>query len=476
MANYYLYTTAKRHNSTLVPSGGIQAALVLKSGTSLLKPTFLLEISQRPTATMVSFEGRYYFVTDIISVRNNLWEIECEVDPLSTYKTEILSTSGFVMYDTTANTELIDSRLSRNTTELVNSSNGNFSKLGAVSGAGRGTVVIGVVTDDGCMYYALSAANAANLLSSINSSEIPNLIEVPEIGDITDLVTAADIMSHNASEVLTFFVSSGTASRCIVGCKEIALGAGAFYGPSEQIYLGTFPTGVTGTAISGRRVDVDTVTVTIPWRYTDWRRNSPYTKHYFYTPFVGLIALPEDQIIGMTSIYVEAYYDMISGDLICEVSATNGAAKVFLGCYSGSISCEFSMGSTAIPYSKQISALGGVAGGIGQVIGGDISDGNTTAIKGILSAYEPVPTSISGGGGGACLAMTSTCYVIEVCHNTNVEPNSVSAIMGTPARAVKSLSGLSGYVETRGFSCAGSMTDTERDMINRLMDGGVYIE
>ena len=65
---------------------------------------------------------------------------------------------------------------------------------------------------------------------------------------------------------------------------------------------------------------------------------------------------------------------------------------------------------------------------------------------------------------------------MTIFHDTVVSPDSVSAFMGTPAMAVKSLSGLSGYVETRLFSVSGTMLENERIEINRFMDGGVYIE
>lgn len=35
--------------------------------------------------------GRYYFLTDMISVRNGLWELHFSVDPLFSFRTEILS-------------------------------------------------------------------------------------------------------------------------------------------------------------------------------------------------------------------------------------------------------------------------------------------------------------------------------------------------------------------------------------------------
>lgn len=40
--------------------------------------------------------GRYYFVTEITSVRSKLWALSCHVDVLSTYKTNIRKLSGIV--------------------------------------------------------------------------------------------------------------------------------------------------------------------------------------------------------------------------------------------------------------------------------------------------------------------------------------------------------------------------------------------
>ena len=40
--------------------------------------------------------NRYYFVEDIVSVRNGLWELTLAVDVLMTYKEGILNTVGFI--------------------------------------------------------------------------------------------------------------------------------------------------------------------------------------------------------------------------------------------------------------------------------------------------------------------------------------------------------------------------------------------
>ena len=480
MAEYKLFTTSKRHNSTLTPSGGTSDTLVLKQGCSLIRPTFMLAMDSRPDYSMLEFEGRYYFITDIKSVRNNLWELTCEIDVLSTYKNEILAASAFILYDTAANTELPDSRLSKKTTETVQIASAAFQALGHMYSVGYGTVVLGILTGDGVKYYAMYPSTAAQLLDHINSTDIPSVIDATLASGFNDYGEAIMNLAQNFGFAITQWIGSGTAASCIISSRMVAVGLGAFSGTSETVYLGTYNTGVTALAIDGIRIGLDSVTIPIPWTYSDWRRNSPYTEHYFYSPFIGAVHLPASELIGASAIDAQVQFDCISGDILAELAAVHGSDRRVIGVYRGSIAAEYAVGSSNTPISQQLSGIGaavaGVAGvaaattGLGAIVSG------TAAIAGLNLVNTPVPTSISGGGGGAALGCDPKCYVYEITHDTNVAPDSVSSVMGTPTMAVKALSGMSGYVETRNFSVSGNMTDQERQMINQLMDGGVYIE
>ena len=73
---------------------------VLKEGTSIIDPAILIakdlsEISGCNYLTIPTF-GRMYFVNNIIAVRNNLCELHCHVDVLSTYADQIKTNSGIV--------------------------------------------------------------------------------------------------------------------------------------------------------------------------------------------------------------------------------------------------------------------------------------------------------------------------------------------------------------------------------------------
>ena len=63
----------------------------LKDQTSVIKPSLIIEaenLSLFNYMYIASF-GRYYFITDIESVRNNLWKITGKVDVLMSFKSGI---------------------------------------------------------------------------------------------------------------------------------------------------------------------------------------------------------------------------------------------------------------------------------------------------------------------------------------------------------------------------------------------------
>lgn len=65
----------------------------LRGESSVISPSFLIEHSN-PSGfnyCYISDFGRYYFITNITSVRTGIWRIDCAVDVLMSFKTEILN-------------------------------------------------------------------------------------------------------------------------------------------------------------------------------------------------------------------------------------------------------------------------------------------------------------------------------------------------------------------------------------------------
>lgn len=80
-------------------SGVTLSDVVLKRDTSILRPVLTLA-SDEDIYTYnylhIPVFGRYYFIDDIRSVHDNLWEISAHVDVLETYKTDILNNEAIL--------------------------------------------------------------------------------------------------------------------------------------------------------------------------------------------------------------------------------------------------------------------------------------------------------------------------------------------------------------------------------------------
>ena len=484
------YTFDKRRNSTKTPTiAGIDSedlSIVLKSPTSYKNPSMhVYRSAEGFPFNYMDWSGWLYWIDDVVSVGNDRYDIQCSLDVLGTLRSFILNTTAFVLYDQTANTELPDSRLSVNTSKNVTITSGAFSYLGGHSFPG-GTIIAGIITDKGASFYEMDGSIADTLLENINNTAIPNLLPMPRISWTTatieeicqGIAQILDTAGQNFVIGLRHILGSRSAADCIISAKQIPVLPGAISSTTEPIYLGTWNSGKTGNRITNRIV-LDSADVSIPWAFSDWRRNAPYTELYLYVPFIGLIALSPGDLVGDTNIHILASLDVISGDVIFEIST---AAGRYIGQYGGNVAGSYAIGSSAVSFGNQVvTAIGATAAGAAIVATGGAAAAmaakiGAAGIAGIIASNTPTPSTITGGGGGASMGLAAVCYCIGVTHDTNVLPDSVASTIGTPAMAQKQLGTLTGYVQTRCASVSAPFYDGILDECNALLDGGVYIE
>jgi len=467
MATALFYTTAKRHNSTLVPTGGTSIDVQLKGGSDLLDPVLTLNMSGTPAYTMFSYAGRYYFITGVKSVRNDLWEVSGHFDALATYKTYIQAMSPYVTYYTHNNTQIADKRLAVKATQSTSRNSGSFGYLGK-----NYCYILTVIGDDGTAAFALPESAIRSLYAQdyrtvfdTSLNQIP-LVTGASVEDVLiDLVRWWKDFLQSASGAFNY---AGTISENIRSCHILPVQTGAIGGtPNQPVKLGAIDTLIRGYLIVDRTF-TDTATVAIPWQASDWRRLAPYHEIYLYIPALGLISLSPSDLIGETSLTVKCSMDVLSGDTIFEVATST--KTVYYA--NTNLATQFALGASQV---SGTAAANAILAGAGALMGSPLTA--AAGVLGLANEIQPNPMCIGANSGGAILGVNSdTVYCISVFHDTTVTPSSVSAEKGTPYNGVLALSGVSGYVQTVGASVSGSMTDTERQEINRLMDGGIYIE
>lgn len=87
--------------------------IIFKQETSVINPTIILERTSFPNFNYVYIKelNRYYFVTNIDSIRYGLWEISLSVDVLMSYKDAILNLNAFIdRNENVTNPMLIDKK------------------------------------------------------------------------------------------------------------------------------------------------------------------------------------------------------------------------------------------------------------------------------------------------------------------------------------------------------------------------------
>lgn len=91
------------HNSSPVEKigkvldAGMEFTCDLKADTSILKPTLVLQAASNLSGFNYMYIpdfNRYYFIDDIVSKNNVIWEVSGHVDVLETYKQGILSNTA----------------------------------------------------------------------------------------------------------------------------------------------------------------------------------------------------------------------------------------------------------------------------------------------------------------------------------------------------------------------------------------------
>ena len=491
-----IYEFQKRHNSTRRPQGwSWDIDGVLREGSSLITPTisfeFASDFSPMSNSYGLKFNyayiakfARYYWITDW-TYEGGLWHAAMKVDVLASFRPQILAADAFVAYDETTNTDLVDSRMSMLMTKRIDSASGTFPKLGQ-NDPGGGVVIVMCTGKNSTSGFAMTPSDISQLMNNVVSWGSATFSESsmdPYEPDPNDPLGKQIWEALKGScgwwkRVAVNVGSNGNAAENLRAAVQLPVDISDISGTSQQIVLGQYETNIYAKKISSR-ILYDSTDITIPWRFTDWRANEPYTEVFLFIPYVGNIKMPVSAIYGETSLRIYAVLDLLSGDVVFRVYVEPSDKIIAL--YTANIGASYPIGVSNISPSQTVTGIAGAVGAIaaGAAKGGaaGAAIGTLGAVAGIMTANTPHSSSIGGGGGGASQGLIGTCIVTVFTHDIDVpNPTLTNDIMGSPSMVVKPLGNLTGYVETRGAAITGNMTATEHAELNAMLDSGVYIE
>lgn len=451
MATLITYNINKRKNSTMLPSGaGGSIDVVLKNSTSLLSPTFLVS-AESIEWNYCQYGTRYYFVTDVVSVRNNLWEVHCVEDYLATWKAAILASAQYVEYSSNVFSEkLYDPRCQQLTDCIWTTANATFPPSQAAS-----------------PYNYLLTVNGKNT-GAVTGFSTMFLVTPTELGLLNNALYTDSVL-----EELVQFITNPL--ETVVACRQTGLTPSHTTG--SQIVLGTYETNINAAKVTNT-AESYTVNVSIPWQYSDFRRMPQWTSATLFLPYVGWVNLNTSDFLEADSLMIRCLLDFAGCEVVYLVYGAEGEAGNPIGMYQGNFGAD-------VPVSNAQMGIGSMAAGVGIVAAatqlanpwaraaGFIAGGSNLA-EGLFGRSY----TMTGGYGGNAMALQSDSIVLAmVTRTTRQEPTLYAPIIGRPCMQTLSLASCTGYVQTSNASVTAlGMLDEERTAVNNMLDGGVYIE
>lgn len=517
-------TTSKHINSTSKTFSGSGLSCKLKEPCSMQTPVFIVQgLSKGTFYNYCSFEGRYYWVDDVIYMTNNLQEVHCHLDPLATYADAIKSTKAFVVYGDAGhwNEYMDDLRMQpEEESASITATHGN---IPGISWSGdNGTIIMTAMscadTSYGVNTYALTEAQFNAMCCDLASVLMGS--SSTWVGDV----------AKDLSNVLSQVGGLGSWRDNILSARYLPISTSSYSGSSEEIVLGGVKTGHYGKKISTAYIQHGMLTVAMPWgsdalQYK-FLRNPRWATMQVQT-WGGFAEVDLTYLRDQTgSCGLDYAIDLVSGEWAMYARANAIGTGLIIGGWSGNIGKDI-MGAvgkantsftafmhkttelTAKVYSAGGSSILGSMGG--DVANSGLNRGNEgmfNAGVGMMKAGEkaqPFASALASGIGGvfANSGISSGAASGQIggglpgvfLGNSGYNGEIVFKMMqllpkdlanytaycdkyGYPCNQYLTLSSVSGYCQCVGASVEGATgaSEASKATINSYLNSGIYIE
>lgn len=462
-----LYTLSKRDNSTKQPAAntGTEFTCVLKSGSGIMHPvlSFDIGLSSDPSAynyAYISAFDRYYFIEEWYFDRA-LWTASLKVDVLATYKTEIGSSSLYVLRAAGASDGNIMDTLYPAKTGCSYSSDTKTNPWQSAN-----CFVVGVVTKEATMgslkYYVLGSGQLTTMCQSLMDKD--NIINAANGFDITELSQGLQLSLVDPIQYV---------KTCIM--LPVAYTDMADYGAAEQVYVYNFTPGlIQGVVIQPNTKVSKSYSFSIP-KHPDtnargnYVNSSPFTSLTLTIPPWGTIDIDTSVTANASTLYVNVDLDPITGKAILVVKANN----ITLNRLESQVGVPISLSSVTRDYIGTATSALGAAGGIISGFTGNIS-GFLGAASGLGNAVESIMPRAQTIGTTGSFVSNMGDFRLDAQFFRPVDDDNTHN--GRPLCQMKTISTLSGYILIQDGDVPTNGTSAEDAAIRNYLETGFYYE
>lgn len=439
------YSFTKKKNSTAVPSNGTTIDVVLKERTSILNPTFVVKNNNALNWNYCFFNGRYYFLSNVTSRTSNIWEMSFTVDVLATYKNEIVNSECYTLRASNGNKFIVDTLsvpIEMSTVETL-STEAMFDYAG--------TFILGVanfqapLTGQGITLYQVSTSQIRSILHEMYKTSWQE-------------TKLSEALLRDILDPWQFICSL---SWC----------AGAYTNTTPALIA----VGYTTTEVTGKPFLDNSITFNKTLKtnsdFTSFRDFEPYSEYYFNAGIGGKVQVPAKVLEKNKDI-------SINGEI--DINTCTATFDVFCGDYEIGVFQIPCGGQIPLAKSNSPGVLGAITSAIGaglSVIGNNVTGAIQNSINAMGSIAGGSTVSVRGGTNTTSYPQGAFTFTVEkLKHEVSENSENHANIYGVPSCKIKRISDCGHFVMTDNASINISGTEEEKENVNSMLNGGVYIE
>jgi hypothetical protein len=245
---------------------------------------------------------------------------------------------------------------------------------------------------------------------------------------------------------------------------------------SGTIRAGYLDSGVASRLVTSRYKEIKCGAISIPEFWGNYLDYSPYTKTYIYLPFIGIVELNADDIIGH-GVEITYRVDSYNGSCIALITtAKSGSPETMTYQYSGNCAVELpitsGMKSTiqGALIGAATLAVGAATGGSGGLVAASVLGG----IKGGASSKNTVQHSGSFGSSYGAMGIKKPYMIVK--RPVQKVVYGYNEIYGYPSHKKVLISSCTGYLKAIEVDVVSSTaTEEEKKMIEVQLKSGIFI-
>lgn len=462
---------SKRKNSTKVPGTSptpTSHTVRLKNPTSLVNPTIIFDGHITPSDIVyarIDDFGRYYFVADYRYDGPNT-EIDFVSDPMGSFKTDIGSVDGHIVR--ASNSSAYDLSY----TDPLNPPSQDVTFY-------HGSQSLQLFNED--IFDANAASYILTVMSDTGSGGNGFAVSY-KVTDAQLRALADKFVDPNFIDQL--YQEFTNPMDAIISCKRVPIKSTSsiWSGTTvNDIKIASYSTGIGGLQIGTHMYPLGRSITNPAASVTKYMKAPPYATYFAYLPFVGVVPVDYQNILGGAFIF-DVFIDTITGDIIYKLQDNDNKP---VATFSGNFATE-------VPVSSKSFSATGIVGGLVTVAGGAVAAGVALATGG--AGLLPGLAATAAGWGAAAMSCEQhsqinggvssalSCKldldvvffaVIKKAQSALLHVDTEGAMSHKHAQPIF-YSGYLQYFNARLLG--GAMTDGERTEIENYMNTGFYYE